>query len=292
MSGTSPDTIPHCYRHPDRETYISCQRCGRPICPDCMRQASVGFQCPECVRQGQGEQRQPRTAFGGRIPTRADAVTIGLIVVNVVCFVIARATGGFSGWFGRLMAMAPDSYRIPTSQGIFTVEGVADGAYWRLITSTFLHTEIFHIALNMFALWIFGSFVEAALGRIRFLSLYLLCGFIGSVTTYWFAAPISYTLGASGAIFGLFGAALVIFLRQKRDVTSLLVLLGLNLVITFTVGNISWQAHIGGLIAGLVLGWGIAYAPRDRRTFLTVGCMVLIFAIGLAGTVVRTMMLT
>jgi membrane associated rhomboid family serine protease len=288
-------TIPHCYRHPDRETYISCQRCGRPICPDCMTQAAVGFQCPECVRAWAAQAPRARTAFGGRLNDGSSIVTIALIAVNVVFFVIANATsGGFGpGKFVLRMALIADADS--PRQGI---EGVAQGSYWQLITSTFLHVQLLHIAFNMIGLWIFGTFLEAQLGRWRYLSLYLLTGLAGSVCIYLLTGPIgpgqplNYSLGASGSVFGLFGAALLILLKQRRDVTQLLVLLGLNLAITFTVPQVSWQAHIGGLGAGLLLGAGLAYAPRQHRALVHGLMMAGAFVICLGLVVVRTSQLT
>ncbi len=286
-------TIPHCYRHPDRETYISCQRCGRSICPDCMTAASVGFQCPECIRAGRAQTPQARTSFGGRLNDGSSIVTIVLIAVNVVFFIIANATGGGNGGFVAKMALITDA-NFPR-QGI---EGVAQGSYWQLITSTFLHVQIFHIAMNMIGLWIFGTFLEQQLGRWRYLSLYLLTGLAGSVCVYLLTpayAPgqgISISLGASGSIFGLFGAALLVLLRQRRDVTQLLVLLALNLAITFTVAGVSWQAHVGGLASGLVLGAALAYAPRERRTLVHGAAMGALFVVCIVLVVLRTAQLT
>jgi membrane associated rhomboid family serine protease len=280
-------TIPHCYRHPDRETYISCQRCSRPICPDCMTAASVGFQCPECIRAGRAQTPQARTSFGGRLTSGSPIVTLSLIAINVVFFIIANASGGERSSFVYKMAMIPDA-DFPR-QGI---EGVAQGSYWQLITSTFLHVQILHIAMNMIGLWIFGTFLEQQLGRWRYLSLYLLTGLAGSVSVYLLTPGVSISLGASGSVFGLFGAALLILLRQRRDVTQLLVLLALNLAISFTVSGVSWQAHVGGLIAGLLLGAGLAYAPRQRRTLVHAAVMGALLVICVALVVVRTAQLT
>src|SRR5262245_30947196 len=219
-------TIPHCYRHPDRETYISCQRCGNPICPDCMRQASVGFQCPDCVKRGAAESRQARTSFGGRVTHGSNVVTIGLIAVNVIVFFIANATGGINGDFVQKTILIPEQVFTQQNGQLVPIDGVADGSWWQLVTSTFLHTQILHLALNMIGLWIFGSFLEQALGRWRYLALYLISGLAGSVAVYWLSPTNSSSLGASGAVFGLFGASLVILLRQHRDVTQLLLLLG------------------------------------------------------------------
>lgn len=283
----STGMIPHCYRHPDRETYVSCQRCLRPICPDCMRQASVGFQCPDCVREGSAQVRQARTAFGGRVSDGSSVITIALIAINAAFFVIANATQGITGEFARRMILIPDA-DFPRQ----SIVGVAQGSYWQLVTSTFLHLQILHIVMNMFGLWIFGSFLESQLGRGRFLALYLLTGLAGSVCIYWLAPSVSSSLGASGSVFGLFGAALVILLKQKRDVSQLLLLLVLNLVITFTVPDISWQAHIGGLVAGLALGAGFAYAPREHRQAIHVGLLVGVLVVCLVLVALRTATLT
>lgn len=294
MSETTPSAysagiIPHCYRHPDRETYIVCQRCGRPICPDCMRQAAVGFQCPDCVRSGAASARTPRTPFGGKLTAAGSVVTVSLIAVNIAMFVAANATGGVTGSFTEAMGLVPDSTGYAPGLGL---QGVAQGSYWQLITSTFLHVQVLHIVLNMVGLWIFGSFLESALGRWRYLALYLLSGLVGSVAVYWLAPPASFSLGASGSIFGLFGTALVVLLRQRRDVSQLLLLLVLNLVITFTVPAVSWQAHVGGLLAGLGLGASFAYAPRRSRTPVQLAVMAALLVASGALVVLRTAALT
>lgn len=292
MSATSqqPDTstTPHCFRHPNRETYVACQRCARPICPDCMRTASVGFQCPVCVAEGAAQTRTARTAFGGRVDIQTSALTVALIAINIVVFFAVRASGGITGDIGRRIVEIPDSSRYAP---FLHFEGVAQGAYWQLVTATFTHFEILHLAMNMIGLWIFGSLLEHQLGRWRFLALYLLTGIVGSVAVY-LLAPDAVTYGASGSVFGLFGAAFVLLRKQGRDVTQLLVLLVLNLFISFTVPNISWQAHIGGLVAGLALGGVFAYAPRDKRTLLHVAALSGLTLICIAVVALRTANLT
>lgn len=249
-----------------------------------MRQASVGFQCPECVREGKASSRPARTAFGGRLTYDRAAATITLIALNVVVFVIAWASGGLSGPVGKAMVEIPDA-TIYRGQG---VEGIVQGAYWELISSTFLHFAVLHIALNMLGLWIFGGFLESQLGRWRFVSLYLVTGFIGSVGVYLVADPASVSYGASGSVFGLFGAAFVLILRRHGDITYLVVLLVLNLVVSFTVPNIAWQAHVGGLLSGALIGAVFSYAPRQQRTAASVGILVAVVFIGVVVTALRT----
>jgi len=260
--GAQSQAAPRCYRHADRETWIGCQRCGKPICPDCMRPASVGFHCPDCVAEGARTQRQPRTAAGGLIPQTAGRVTIVLIGLNLVVFLIARFAESQEFYAQSVMLTECTP---PNCRGY---EGVDQGAWWRLGTSVFLHTQILHLLFNMYALWVFGPMLERYLGYLRFLALYLTCGLAGSVVVLWFSDPATPTLGASGAIFGLFGAALVLLRSRGLETSSLMVLIGINLVITFTVPDISWQGHLGGLAAGLGLGAMFAYAPRHRRTVI------------------------
>ena len=240
-----------CYRHADREAYISCQRCERLICPECMRDASVGFQCPECIAEGRKSVRAPKTITGGAITMRAGAVSMGLLGINVVAFLLQMATEGNVNSVFQLGAM----------QGF----AVAEGDYWRLFTAAFLHAGILHIAFNMYALYLFGPFVERSLGTTRFVVAYVTMAVASSVFVYWLTEPQVATIGASGAVFGLFGLALVLLIRTRQDVRGLLVLLVINAFISLQ-GNISWQGHLGGFVTGVLLGLALAYAPRDRRS--------------------------
>ena len=283
------EQVPRCYRHPDRETYIRCQRCTRYICPDCMRQASVGFHCPECVAEGAAQVRQPRTVFGGAVAANSDVVTKVLIGLNVAVFLLIRLTGDLaSPLLARLVMVG----QVGFIEGIGATGGVADGAVWRLLTSVFVHVGLLHLAFNMVALWLFGPTLESLLGRLRFVVLYLLCGLAGSVAVYVLADPLISTVGASGAVFGLLGAMLIISYKRGYDVRSLLALLAINAVFTFLPGtNISWQGHLGGLLAGLALGAAIAYAPAARRNALQWGAFATLLVLCLVIVGVRTLLL-
>jgi membrane associated rhomboid family serine protease len=266
-----------CYRHADREAYISCQRCERLICPECMRDASVGFQCPECIAEGRKSVRAPRTITGGAISMRAGAVSMGLLGINVVVFLLQMATEGNVNSVFQLGAM----------QGF----AVADGDYWRLFTAAFLHAGILHIAFNMYALYLFGPFVERSLGTARFVIAYVTMAVASSVFVYWLTDPQVATIGASGAVFGLFGRSLVLLIRTRQDVRGLLVLLVINAFISLQ-GNISWQGHLGGFVTGVLLGLALAYAPRDRRSAYQFAAFGLTWVGIVMAVVARTAQLT
>ena len=306
---TAPAGVPTCYRHPDRETYISCQRCGRPICPDCMRDAAVGFQCPHCVAEGARSTRSGRAAYGGKRsgdPTLTSKVLIG---INVAVFVAILATGGAASWLSARLALIPvgrcllgdsgkyyplvrDGATCDTVPGTQWLPGVAGGAPWQLITSAFTHEEIWHIGFNMLALWVLGPQLEAALGRTRFLAVYLLSALAGSAAVYWLAGPTSATLGASGAVFGLMGGLLVVAFKVGGDVSQLLTWIGINVLITVVGrGFISWQGHLGGLLGGLLVTAVVVYAPRARRTALQAAGLTAVAALLAALVVVRTLTL-
>ncbi|HZB29838.1 MAG TPA: rhomboid family intramembrane serine protease [Streptosporangiaceae bacterium] len=279
MSTTEPAPgqqaeTPSCYRHPGRETYVRCTRCDRYICPDCMRSAAVGHQCVECVRAGGRTMRQARTVFGGRVST-TPVVTYTLIALNVVAFVLQSADRGLE----RRYALA-------------AVAVAFDGQYERLVTSAFLHYGIAHLLLNMWALYVVGQPLEQWLGRLRFSALYGLSALGGSVMVYLLSAPNTLTAGASGAVFGLFGAIFVVSKRLNYDVRGIAVLIVINLVFTFTFSGISWQGHIGGLITGSALALAYAYAPRQSRTLIQLGASLAIAAAVVVLIVLRTGQLT
>ncbi len=279
----------HCYRHPDRETGIRCTRCERPVCPECMISASVGFQCPDCVREGSGtgqapDASRPRTLAGGAISADPRLVTKILLAINAVLFIAVSSRENLVHDLDLVgLAINPT-----TSQ----VVGVADGEWYRLLTAMFLHQEIWHIAFNMLGLWWLGGPLEAALGRVRFLALYLLSGLAGSALTYLVAAPNQPSLGASGAVFGLLGATAVLMRRMNYDMKPVLVLLALNLLFTFTWADIAWQAHVGGLVAGTLVAIALVHAPRERRALVQYGACGLVLLVSLGLIVARTAALT
>lgn len=281
-----------CYRHPDRQTGVHCSRCDRPICPDCMSAASVGFQCPECVAEGRRTTRVARTRFGGRMPSRAGTVTYVLIGINVAVFLVTSAAAGGAalGFGGGTSRLFYDLALVPGGQlGDGTVfQGVAEGQYYRLLTSIFLHFGILHIAFNMYALYLLGPQLEQALGRARYLALYILAGLGGSTLSYLLGPQTEVAAGASGAIFGLFGAYYLVARRMGADTTQILVLLGINLVLSFTLPGIDVRGHIGGLLAGLAVGAALVYAPRARRTLVQVAAPVGVLVVLVALVVLRT----
>ncbi|MDZ7678978.1 MAG: rhomboid family intramembrane serine protease [Acidimicrobiales bacterium] len=263
MDPTPPRT---CAFHPDRRAGVGCQRCGRPICPDCMHTASVGFHCPECAKVGRQQVRTMASIRAGTDPI----VTKVLIAANVVAFLATSFGGGGLGQTGGSLYI--DGLliggRIFSDVGFI---GVDAGEWWRIVTGGFLHANLMHIGFNMFLLWLLGSELEPVLGRVRFGLLYgvsLLAGSFGVLLL----DPVQPTVGASGAVFGLMGALLI----AQRAVgvnpwqSGIGGLVAINLVFTFLVPNISIGGHLGGLVGGAVIAALFIELPRrvklgDRR---------------------------
>ncbi|GAA0663154.1 rhomboid family intramembrane serine protease [Kitasatospora atroaurantiaca] len=269
--------LPGCYRHPERETGIACARCGRPICPECMVNASVGFHCPECVRGGNQEVRRATTRFGGQ-PAGDDAlVTKILIGINLVVFVLTQYV--HPEW--RLL-LGMYSF---TGNASYAPAGVATGPdeWYRLVTAVFVHNGPLHVIMNMISLWVLGPQLERVLGRLRFVALYAVSGLAGNALAYLVTGGNLYSVGASGAIFGLLGATAVLFRANRLPLGPVVALLVFNLVISFSVPLIDWRAHVGGLVAGAVTGVGMMYAPRAHRnvvqTLTVAGMLVLVLVI-------------
>lgn len=269
------DAPPVCPRHPDRISYIRCQRCGRPVCPECQRTAAVGVQCVDCVRQQAKGERRPVTVFGGRTGADADRpyLTIGIIIICVIVWIGEQ----LSPWVFREVAFAP---------ALGLVEP------WRLITSAFAHSpsQIMHILFNMFALWLVGSYLERLLGWARYLAVYFVSALAGSVTWLLFqpvdpTVPESLTpiVGASGAVFGLFAAVVVLNRHLGRESSGLVVTIGINAVLGFVIPQVAWEAHLGGLVAGAVMAFGLAAARQRRSPVIAWGVIggLLLVVIGL-----------
>ena len=286
-----------CKRHPDVQTGLRCVRCGDPICPDCMRPAAVGYQCPDCARGSRQEVHQP----GRRIGSSAAGLSITnvLIAICVGVYVIGVALSGA----GSVIEGATEKVmvRLGAEQPFL----VASGQYWRLFTSIFLHFGILHLALNMYALFIIGNVVESELGRIRYLALFLVTGWFSSAIAYWLTPPLvavqggltlQISAGASGAIFGLFGVFLAYNYRRRHlafyanRMRQMLMLIVLNIVFTFAIPGISWQAHVGGLVAGLIAGYAAldGFGPRISRTVALVASLTGLLAISVVIIAMRT----
>ena len=290
-SPTGQDTPPTCYRHPGRETWVSCVRCGRHACPDCLRDAAVGQQCVDCVRgTGQGGQgvRAARTVFGGR-PSRSATVTWTLIAVNILLYLVELAHPSLAAdwWMLGYAQYYPGG----------PMHGVAAGESYRLITSAFLpgtgSLGILDIAFNMWALYVVGPSLEQLLGKVRFLAVYLLSAVGGSVLFYYLAPQNVPALGASGAIFGLFGAWFVASRKLGFDSRGIVLLIALNLGLSFVYrSTIAWQDHVGGLIVGAVVMAAYAYAPRKNRIAIQVAATVAVAVLLAIAVVIRTGQLT
>ena len=284
-------TPPTCFRHPGRETWVSCVRCGRHACPDCLREAAVGQQCVECVRGGRSGSRQARTVFGGR-PTASTTVTWAIMAVNVLVFLAEIAKP-------RLLydlAMLGTSGYAP---GVGVETGVAQGAWYRLVTSAFTAPGtslgglgLLDLALNMWCLYIIGPQLERLFGPVRYLAIYLVSAAGGSVLYYYLAPVNQPAAGASGAIFGLFAAWFVASKRLRVDSSGIVILIVVNLVFSFIWSVIAWQDHVGGLIAGALISAAYAYAPRKNRVLIQVAATVGIIVIIAVAIVIRTGQLT
>ncbi|WFF02043.1 rhomboid family intramembrane serine protease [Micromonospora sp. WMMD964] len=295
----SPPTTPVCYRHPGRETYVRCTRCDRPICPECMREASVGHQCPECVNEGRRSVRPARTAFGGGAAGRHGYVTKGIIALNVLLMLLSIASDrggdaalGGSGFGGLMGGSTPlTNWGSVLGLAVFpdgTINGIAEGQWYRLVTAMFLHYGVIHLLLNMWALWVLGRSLEANLGPLRFGALYLIGGLGGNVAAYLFSAQNSATAGASTAVFGLFAALIIIERKMGRDISQVIPILVINLVFTLTVPGISIPGHLGGLLVGALMALVLAYAPRGRRTLVQAAGGAIILLVLLVLVLVRT----
>jgi membrane associated rhomboid family serine protease len=253
--------VPYCYRHPDRETFVSCSECGRPICAECMTPAPVGQRCPEHSGKPQGPKRISAGVRRGAFEGTGALMTKILLGVNILIYVVTAAQGGGLNSPGGSLFL----------RWLLYGPAVANGDWWRLITSAFLHANLLHIAFNMYFLWFVGSAVEQALGRGRFLLIYFVSALAGSAGAL-VLTPKEFTVGASGALFGILGAALVLE-RQRNFVLggSALALIVINLILSFTLSNISIGGHIGGLIGGILCTLVLSKFGRGHAAYSRVG---------------------
>ncbi len=282
MSEPAPvQAEPVCPRHPDRVSYVRCQRCGRPTCPECQRPAAVGIQCVDCVREGQKSMRVPRTQFGAAVTsTGRPVVTVTIIGICVAVWLLQRVSP----------VVTNDLAFVPV---------LGSSAPWRFLTAAFAHSpsQLLHILFNMYALWVLGQYLEPLLGRFRFGALYLVSAFGGSVGFLLLASPPTSvadfastnwgtpTVGASGAVFGLFGALIVLNRHLGRSSGPMFGVLAINAVLGFVVPGIAWQAHLGGLLTGVALAAVItATAPQKRRRLQLPALVAVVVLLAAAAT--------
>lgn len=268
-----------CYRHPDRVAGVRCQRCERPICPSCMRQASVGFQCPDCVAA-----RPQRVVTSAQMFRGHDEVVVGkvIIAINVAVWVLMT-----------VLSRNPYGAGGPVlEQGALWGPSVAAGEWWRLVSGAFLHSGIFHLGMNMLLLWFLSQELEPALGRLRFALLYVV-SLLGGSLGVMVIDPLAPTVGASGAVFGLMGALIVLQLRARQNPwqSGIGGLVALNLVLTFLIPGISIGGHIGGLLAGAAAGaflqpraWPQEGAALRTTVVVGLGATFLVAAVAAATT--------
>ena len=273
--GTGPDFSPPgfapCYRHPERMTGISCQRCHKPICGECMNPASVGFQCPSCVASGRAAARAPRTAFGAILKPGGGTATKVVMAVLAVEWLLALLSG-------RLL----DQLLVMSNQAVYL------GQFWRLFTAALTSGTILGLLMNLLVLWIAGRAIESELGAWRFVALYLAAGLGGATMLFVFGPPGSGGYGAAAAVIGLLAANAIFKYKMREDVRADIGLFILLILYSILIGfrSFGWLMLIGGIIVGALVGVVFAYAPRrNRNTVQVVGllgvitlCLVGVFA--------------
>ncbi len=273
-----------CYRHPSRETGVSCSNCGRPICPDCMTTTPVGMRCPECASQRTRVVRM-------RDMSRTPQVTVALIAINVIAFLAegsfsVSSNAGASAISEQGELLGSGLQRAANGQSIEYL-GVAYGQWWRIVTGGFLHANFLHIAFNMYLLYLLGQMLEPALGHVKFALIYFVSLLTGSLVVL-IVAPHSPTLGASGAVFGLMGAAAVEMRARQIPImqSGIGFLILINLALSFTISGISWEGHIGGLVGGALAMLILQLGDRYRRQALALAACVAIGAAAFVGGIV------
>lgn len=261
-----------CFRHPDRPSAVRCQRCERPICPECQTPAAVGVQCPECIAAARAAAPKRPSALvrAFRPGSRAPVVSYSILALTLVVFALQWVTQGAVtsalAYFPPLTAIEP----------------------WRMLTVALVHSDnsIFHIVFNMYSLWVLGPLLESLIGRARFAAVYVLSALGGSVAVLWLA-PLTVVVGASGAIFGLLGAFFVIQRRLGGRSVQLVVIIAINLALGFLIPGVSWQSHVGGLIVGAVLAWVMLRTRRADQQRRQAWLIAFVGAVLVAATLLR-----
>jgi membrane associated rhomboid family serine protease len=280
LAGGQSGQSNRCYRHPDRDAFVSCQRCGRPICPDCMRPAAVGFHCPE--EAAAARTPAPPTQFGGRADRSSGLITKILIGICLVAYVLEGVPG---------LTGTSHVNQFTLDYSLIGVDIAQKHEYWRLVTAAFLHGSVLHIAFNMYALFLLGTQLEAILGRARYLALFFACAIGGNTLSYVIHGDQAFSYGASTAIFGFFAAYYLIARRLRVNTNQILIVVGINLLITFSISGIDKWGHIGGLATGVVLGLLYAYVPARRVAIQALGTAA-VLAILIAAAVLNSQSLT
>lgn len=274
-----PPVAPACINHPDRPAAVPCQRCGSPICGQCMIEAPVGFQCPRCVATASANVKAGRPAW--RQITKSSRATLVLVGINVAVWLAIVLTGWrhspVANYLGlnllplcdlpgdSLMGLSPEQC---AGMGGAWAPGTADFAWWKLLTNGFTHTDPIHLLFNMIVLWMLGPQLDRFFGTSRFLALYLTSILTASAFALWLSPENVFGQGASGGVFGLIGALLVVTVLQRGDVRSIVVWLGINVAfMVWGAGFISWQAHLGGFVGGCVVTYALMklqYRPPNQ----------------------------
>ena len=281
-----PQALPTCYRHNDRVTGLSCSECGRPICGECSHEAAVGQRCPECA----GPKNRTRVYTGRdlrRSSFRSSPVTFTLIGISALLFVVGFGSQTVDSSLVENLALGNFVRR-----GDFVLVGpLVDVEPWRVLTSAFLHANLMHILFNMYALYLFGPRLEREAGSVPFAVLYAAAAAAGgAVFLVLRDGEVAFAVGASGAVFGLFGVWLAATYRQRHTpagramFNQLALLLAINAALPFIVSNIAWEAHAGGLVAGAAVGWlwGRFAAGQPNAVQIRTGIAAVLFAVSMA----------
>ena len=285
-----------CKRHPNVQTMLRCTRCGDPICPDCMRPAAVGYQCPSCARGAKQEIHRPAQQVTAVAPGRGLTLTNVILLILVAMYGIEVALGGIGSFvngpsvdvlvrLGASLGYARLAHGTP-------IIGIAAGQEWRLATSIFLHGSLIHLAMNGYALWAFGNIVEQEIGRARYMAIFVVGGLFASTASFVFGLYYRPGVGASGAIFAILGAFLGYAWRRRElafyqaRIRNVLVLIVINAFVAIGISSIDWRAHVGGFIAGLVLGLAVdGFKGRERSPAVFVVACVLLLVVAAIGVV-------